>query len=173
KFQTWTNPAHATPEEAVDRDQLLTNVSLYWFTRSGASSAQFYWEAEHSGLDWLATSGVPLGWVLFDTHPLARKVLDPWGAIGHWTEPTEGGHFPAMEEPGLLAAEPRDFFRPLTCPRASPSDPPDHEHPLQPRPVGRVEHVLDLEPRGRERRLDLVPLAEPQGRGRGDHVATG
>jgi len=114
KFQTWTNPAHATPDEAVDRDQLLTNVSLYWFTRSGASSAQFYWEAEHSGLDWLATSGVPLGWVLFDTHPLARKVLDPWGAIGHWTEHTEGGHFPAMEEPELLAADLRDFFGPLT-----------------------------------------------------------
>lgn len=114
KFQTWTNPAHATPDEAVDRDQLLTNVSLYWFTRSGASSAQFYWEAEHSGLDWVAPSGVPVGWVLFDTHPLARKVLDPWGAIGHWTEHTEGGHFPAMEEPELLAADLRDFFGPLT-----------------------------------------------------------
>ncbi|GGM15417.1 epoxide hydrolase family protein [Promicromonospora citrea] len=114
KFQTWTNPAHATPDEAVDRDQLLTNVSLYWFTRSGASSAQFYWEAEHSGLDWVAPSGVPVGWVLFDTHPLARKVLDPSGAIGHWTEHTEGGHFPAMEEPELLAADLRDFFGPLT-----------------------------------------------------------
>ena len=37
KFQTWTNPASKTPDEAVDRDQLLSNVSLYWFTRSGAS----------------------------------------------------------------------------------------------------------------------------------------
>ena len=41
KFQTWTNPAAATPDEAVDRDQLLTNVSLYWFTRSGATAARF------------------------------------------------------------------------------------------------------------------------------------
>src|SRR5215211_3932684 len=41
KFQTWTNPASRTPEEAVDRDQLLTNVSIYWFTRSGASAARF------------------------------------------------------------------------------------------------------------------------------------
>ena len=54
KFQTWTNPASKTPDEAVDRDQLLTNVSLYWFTRSGASAARFLSEAEHSDLDWIA-----------------------------------------------------------------------------------------------------------------------
>jgi epoxide hydrolase len=49
KFQTWTNPASKTPDEAVDRDQLLINVSLYWFTRSGATAARFLSEAEHSG----------------------------------------------------------------------------------------------------------------------------
>ncbi|MCP2263098.1 epoxide hydrolase family protein [Promicromonospora thailandica] len=110
KFQTWTNGAHATPDDAVDRDQLLTDVSLYWFTNSGASSAQFYYESEHSGLDWVAPSGVPAAWVLFDTHPLARRALDPWNAVSHWTEFTEGGHFPAMEEPELLAGDIRDFF---------------------------------------------------------------
>ncbi|MDR7382140.1 epoxide hydrolase family protein [Promicromonospora iranensis] len=113
KFQTWTNGAHPTPEEAVDRDQLLTNVSLYWFTRSGASSAQFYYEAEHAGLDWAASPGVPAAWAVFDTHPLMRRVMDPWKAIGHWSEFTEGGHFPAMEEPKLLADDIRSFFRSL------------------------------------------------------------
>ncbi|MFD6444385.1 epoxide hydrolase family protein [Promicromonospora sp. NPDC060204] len=113
KFQTWTNPAHPTPDESVDRDQLLTNVSLYWFTRSGASSAQFYYEAEHSGLDWLAPSGVPAAWAVFDTHPLMRRALDPWNAVSHWSEHAEGGHFPAMEEPELLADDIRDFFRSL------------------------------------------------------------
>ena len=110
KFQTWTNPAHATPDEAVDRDQLLTNVSLYWFTRSGASSAQFYYEASHSGLDWLAASDVPSAWSVFDTHPLMAKSFNAWGAIDRWVEHAEGGHFPAMEEPGLLAADLRAFF---------------------------------------------------------------
>ncbi len=111
KFQTWTNPARLTPDESVDRDQLLTNVSLYWFTRSGASSAQFYYEAEHSGLDWLASSDVPSGWAVFDTHPLMRRTMDQWGASAHWSEFAEGGHFPAMEEPELLAGDIRAFFR--------------------------------------------------------------
>lgn len=111
KFQTWTNPTRRTPDESVDRDQLLTNASLYWFTRSGASSAQFYYEAEHSGLDWLASSEVPSGWAVFDTHPLVRRTMDPWGATAHWSEFAEGGHFPAMEEPELLAGDIRAFLR--------------------------------------------------------------
>ena len=100
-----------TPDEAVDRDQLLTNISLYWFTRSGASSEQFYYEASHSGLDWLSTAEVPSGWSVFDTHPLMAKVFNAWGAIAQWTEHPEGGHFPAMEEPQLLADDIRRFVR--------------------------------------------------------------
>lgn len=114
KFQAWTNGSHPTPDDAVDRDQLLTNVSLYWFTRSGASSAQFYYESEHSGLDWVAPSDVPAAWAVFDTHPLMRRAMDPWNAVSHWSEFSAGGHFPAMEEPELLAADLRDFFAGLT-----------------------------------------------------------
>ncbi|WP_369374644.1 epoxide hydrolase family protein [Promicromonospora sp. Populi] len=111
KFRTRTSDGYRTPDESVDRDQLLTNVSLYWFTRAGASSAQFYYEGEHSGLAWALAADVPSGWVVFDTHPLMRRVLDPWNAISHWSEFTEGGHFPAMEEPKLLADDIRAFFR--------------------------------------------------------------
>lgn len=113
KFQRWTNPASATPEEAVDRNQLLTNVTLYWLTRSGASSAQFYYEASHSGLDWLAASTVPTAWSVFDTHPLMGKVFNQWGNIAQWFEHKEGGHFPAMEAPDLLSGDLRTFFRAL------------------------------------------------------------
>lgn len=117
KFKTRTGGDYRTPDESVDRDQLLTNISLYWFTRGGASSAQFYYEGEHSGLDYFAmASGVPSGWAVFDTHPLMRRVMDPWGAIGHWSEFTEGGHFPAMEEPKLLADDIRAFFRGISRP---------------------------------------------------------
>ena len=111
KFKTRASGAYRTPDETVDRDQLLTNISLYWFTRSGASSAQFYYESEHSGLDLVMASGVPTGWAVFDTHPLIRRTMDPGKAIGHWSEFTEGGHFPAMEEPKLLADDIRTFFR--------------------------------------------------------------
>ncbi|MEV4083799.1 epoxide hydrolase, partial [Nonomuraea fuscirosea] len=44
KFKEWTDPAAELPEDAVDRDRLLTEVSLYWFTGSGASSADFLYE---------------------------------------------------------------------------------------------------------------------------------
>ena len=56
-------------------------------------------------------SGVPSGWAVFDTHPLVRRTLDPWKAFGHWSEFTEGGHFPAMEQTALLADDIRTFFR--------------------------------------------------------------
>jgi len=114
KFRTRTGDAFRTPDETVDRDQLLTGVSLYWFTRSGASSAQFYYESEHSGLPLAMAADVPSGWAVFDTHPLVRRTMDPWKAIGHWSEFTEGGHFPAMEEPKLLADDIRTFFRGLS-----------------------------------------------------------
>jgi hypothetical protein len=113
KFQTWTNPASKTPDEAVDRDQLLTNVSLYWFTRSGASAARFLCEAEHSNLDWVVPSGVPSGWVVFNTEPIMRRFMDPAHQMAYWNEHGEGGHFAAMEEPALLIDDLRAFFRDL------------------------------------------------------------
>jgi epoxide hydrolase len=113
KFQTWTNPASTTPDEAVDRDQLLTNVSLYWFTRTGATAARFLSEAAHSNLDWVAPSGVPNGWVVFNTEPIMRRFMDPQHQVAYWSEHSEGGHFAAMEEPKLLVDDLRAFFRDL------------------------------------------------------------
>ena len=113
KFQTWTNPASNTPDEAVDRDQLLTNVSLYWFTRSGATAARFLSEAAHSNLDWVSPSGVPSGWVVFNTEPIMRRFMDPQHQMAYWNEHSEGGHFAAMEEPKLLVDDLRAFFRDL------------------------------------------------------------
>ena len=49
KFKEWTDPAAELPEDAVDRDQLLTNVSIYWFTGAGASSAPCHLRG-HAGL---------------------------------------------------------------------------------------------------------------------------
>ena len=107
KFKTRTDAGHRPP--SVDRDQLLTGISLYWFTRSGASSAQFYYEGAHTELDFVMAQ-VPSAWAAFDTHPLLRRTMDPWGAVTRWSDFTEGGHFPAMEEPALLADDIRAFF---------------------------------------------------------------
>ena len=113
KFQTWTNPAAATPDEAVDRDQLLTNISLYWFGRTGATAARFLYEAAHASLDWLAPSSVPAGWAVFNAHPVLRRIMDPEHKVDHWSEFAEGGHFAAMEAGDLWLADVRAFFRSL------------------------------------------------------------
>ncbi len=111
KFQSWTNPSARTPDEAVDRDQLLSIISIYWFTRSGASAARFLYEAAHSELDWVAPAAVPTGWAVFNSHPVLRRVMDPQEKIAHWSEYAEGGHFPAMEIGDLLVDDIRSFFR--------------------------------------------------------------
>ena len=111
KFREWTDPAAELPEDAVDRDRLLTNVSLYWFTGSGASAAQFLYEAAHAH-EWPGPSEVPQGWAVFDaTDDLVRRLIDPEHKIAHWSEFDRGGHFAAMETPDLLLDDVRAFFR--------------------------------------------------------------
>lgn len=109
-FQEWTNPAADLPEDAVDRDQLLTNVSVYWFTRTGATAAQFLYATAHSDMDWVAASEVPQGWAIFNNDSVVRAVLDPARQAQHWSEFEQGGHFPAMEVPELLVADIRKFY---------------------------------------------------------------
>lgn len=113
KFETWTNP-DVSVGQGAHRDRLLTNVSLYWFTGSGASAARFLSEAAHSGLDWVAPSDVPEGWAIFNNHPAVRRTTDPDGAMRYWSEHEEGGHFAALEAPALLVDDLRAFFRDLS-----------------------------------------------------------
>jgi pimeloyl-ACP methyl ester carboxylesterase len=104
KFEEWT-------DLPIDRDQLLTTVSLYWFTGSGASAAHTLYEQAHSS-DWGAPPAVPLGYAVFGADETVRKLVPaPPGA--HWTEFERGQHFPAMEAPTQLAADLQAFFGPL------------------------------------------------------------
>jgi pimeloyl-ACP methyl ester carboxylesterase len=129
KFQDWTDPAAELPTDAVDRDQLLANVSIYWFTGAGASSAHATYEgmqawraiaaqqAEQPGGPGDAGSGAepsgpPTGVAVFAADTTIRPLLDP-GNIMHWSEFDRGGHFPAMEVPDLLVGDVRAFFRGL------------------------------------------------------------
>jgi pimeloyl-ACP methyl ester carboxylesterase len=105
KFEAWT-------DLPIDRDQLLTTVSLYWFTSSGASAAHTLYEQAHSS-DWGAPPAVPQGFAVFGADETVRKLV-PAPPDAHWTEFDRGGHFPAMEAPALLAADLQAFFGPLT-----------------------------------------------------------
>ena len=113
KFQEWVNPAAELPEQAVDRDQLLANVSVYWFTGTGATAAQFIYEAAHAPGEWGVRPVAPTGWAAFDADESIRNMVDAERRIEHWSEFAEGGHFPSMEVPDLLVADVRRFFRGL------------------------------------------------------------
>jgi pimeloyl-ACP methyl ester carboxylesterase len=112
KFRAWTDPTAELPEDAVDRDQLLTNVSVYWFTRSGASAAQILYESMHAQ-EWGEEGPAPTGFAVFGLDSVTRRLMDPEGKIEHWSEFDRGGHFPAMEQPDLLVGDIRAFFREL------------------------------------------------------------
>jgi pimeloyl-ACP methyl ester carboxylesterase len=102
---------HEWTDLPVDRDQMLTTVSLYWFTGSGATAAHTLYEQAHSS-DWGAPLAVPQGFAVFGADETVRKLVPaPGGA--HWTEFQRGRHFPAMEAPAQLAADLQAFFGPL------------------------------------------------------------
>jgi pimeloyl-ACP methyl ester carboxylesterase len=109
KFQEWTHDS-TVPEDAVDRDRMLTNVSLYWLTATAGSSANLYYESMHSG-NWPTPTTVPTGVAVFAEDVSIRRYAEQTNTIVHWSEFDRGGHFAAMEAPDLLVADVREFFR--------------------------------------------------------------
>ena len=91
---------------------MLTDVSVYWLTRTAGSSAQLYYEAAHSGL-WgpPPPSTTPTGVAVFPQDVALRSIAERSYNIVHWSEFSRGGHFAAMEEPELLVQDVREFFR--------------------------------------------------------------
>ena len=113
KIREWTDPSRDLPEDAVEVDQLLTLVSVYWFAKGGAGAANFLYEAMHAEASWGRTHDRPQGFVSFGEEPLVRRVLDPNHERAYWNEHAVGGHFPAMEHPDLLVGDLRTFFATL------------------------------------------------------------
>ncbi|RJL36068.1 epoxide hydrolase family protein [Bailinhaonella thermotolerans] len=115
KFQAWTDPAAELPEDAVDLDVILTDVSLYWFTGTAGSSAHTYYERFNDPGMWAPRERgtVPTGVAVFPTDVSVRPLAERAHHVVHWSEFDRGGHFAALETPGLLLDDIRDFFRPL------------------------------------------------------------
>jgi pimeloyl-ACP methyl ester carboxylesterase len=114
KFRAWSD-CDGDLERRFTRDELLTTVTLYWVTGTIGCSFLFYHDSQRDP----ARRGrieVPVGVALF---PKENPVTGPrqWAEaaynITRWTQMPRGRHFPAAEEPGLLAGELREFFRPL------------------------------------------------------------
>lgn len=112
KFGEWTDDG--LPDQAVDRDQLLTNVTVYWLTGTAGSSARIYYEtARAAGFGAPEVSTAPTGVAVFphEIAPPIRRFAEQTNNIVHWSEFARGGHFAAMEVPDLLTSDVRAFFR--------------------------------------------------------------
>jgi pimeloyl-ACP methyl ester carboxylesterase len=109
KFKEWTHAAEV-PEDAVDRDQLLTNVMLYWLTQTANSAARLYYENLHAGSFGQPPGTTPTGVAVFAEDYAIRCYGERGNNIVHWTEFDRGGHFAAMEAPDLLVGDVRTFF---------------------------------------------------------------
>jgi epoxide hydrolase len=112
KFKEWTHAADV-PEDAVDRDQLLTNVMLYWLTGTARSAADLYYENTHAPFRGLQPGTTPTGVAVFAEDYAIRRYGERTNNIVHWSEFDRGGHFAAMEAPDLLVGDVRSFFRGL------------------------------------------------------------
>jgi pimeloyl-ACP methyl ester carboxylesterase len=114
KFYGWSDIDGAIEHE-YSKDELLTNIMIYWVTQTINPSIRSYYEESHApSLKAGQRVEVPVAMALFpkDTPPpraLAERTL----RIERWTEMPHGGHFAALEEPDLLVEDLRAFYRPL------------------------------------------------------------
>jgi len=110
KFKEWTYPSVDLPEAAIDRDRILTDVMLYWLTRTAGSSARMYYENMHASNWGQQLSATPVGVAVFAEDVAIRRYAERGNNIVHWSEFDRGGHFAAMEAPDLLVGDIRAFF---------------------------------------------------------------
>jgi pimeloyl-ACP methyl ester carboxylesterase len=121
KFWAWSDH-RGDLENSYTKDELLTNVMIYWVTESMPSSVRIYYESRHAlprptSMTPFETSGpsAPLGFALFpkeiNVPPKAWVQRNVGKQMVHWTEMPRGGHFAAAETPRLLAEDVRKFFR--------------------------------------------------------------
>jgi microsomal epoxide hydrolase len=112
RFKDWTDSTDA-PEDAVDRDTMLTNVMIYWLNATAGSSARYYYEGAATWGAPEPDTDVPVA-VAVMPHDLGipvRRVAERNHNIVRWTEFERGGHFAAMEEPDLVIDDLRASFR--------------------------------------------------------------
>jgi len=116
KFRTWSD-CGGDVESVFTKDELLTNITLYWVTGAIGSSFWPYYARMHG--PWPIPEGsrveAPTGYVEFQREILRppRSVAESMYNIVRWTKAEKGGHFAALEQPQKLAEEVRAFFRPL------------------------------------------------------------
>jgi len=121
KHRTWSD-CGGDVERRYTKDELLTGFSMYWVTGTIASSMRAYYErvkADPPMTPGRRFDGVPSGICVhrdmagFPSGKAPRHLVERIHDVGHWVDLPSGGHFASWEEPELVAASIRDFFRPL------------------------------------------------------------
>lgn len=111
KFAEWSDTTDS-PFETISRDRLLDNVTLYWLTRSGASSARIYAES-YGRLDHSLAVDVPTAVTVYP-HDIERYprpwVQQRYRNLVRWSTPATGGHFASLEQPHQFTAEVQAAF---------------------------------------------------------------
>jgi microsomal epoxide hydrolase len=116
KFRGWSD-CGGEVESAISRDDMLTNITVYWVTQTANSSFRIYLETMRAGQfqPIPVRIEVPTACAIFPREVVkaprawAEKAWD----LRQWTEMPRGGHFPALEVPELLAPDVHRFFRDL------------------------------------------------------------
>ena len=113
KFRTWSD-CGGDVEKRFTKDELLTNVMIYWVTNSITSSTRLYYETMKSGRFGPASTRieVPTGCAIFpkEIYRAPRAWAEKSFNVQQWTVMPSGGHFAALEEPKLLVDDVRSFF---------------------------------------------------------------
>ena len=110
KFWSWTDN-QGVPDDALNRDEMLDNVMLYWVSNTAASSARLYWESFGSFRQ--PQVEVPTGVAHFPKEifsPVRSWAESTYTDIRQWTKMPKGGHFAAFEQPDLFVEDVRSFF---------------------------------------------------------------
>lgn len=114
KFRAWSD-SKGNIESRFSKDELLTNIMIYWVTETAPSSARIYFEYRvDPGAQ--GRVEVPFACARFPGEVFAnvpRKAIEAAYNVVQFTDMRSGGHFAAMEEPSLLVEDVRKFFRPL------------------------------------------------------------
>lgn len=112
KYREWTD-CNGDLYSAIDRDDLLTIIMIYWVTNTIGPSMRLY--REHGRRPWNQKVPVPAGCAVFpaETSQPVRSWVEQFLDVRQWTDMPRGGHFAALEQPALLAEDIRKFFRPL------------------------------------------------------------
>jgi pimeloyl-ACP methyl ester carboxylesterase len=119
KLTQWSSTA-ADGQPALDRDHLLSTLTLYWATRTAASSLLPYWAYRHTPQSALPPDDpapTPTAIDIFGGEIIPfpkppRELAERYFNVVHWAEHGTGGHFPAVAEPQLLAERLRAAFQP-------------------------------------------------------------